>query len=76
MLYRPQENAKAKPRLLYPAKLSITIFGETKVFHNKAKFIQYISTNPSLQKDKKGKTLAQGGKLHPRKSKRLILQQT
>jgi hypothetical protein len=29
---------KSQPRLLYPAKLSITIDGETKVFHDKTRF--------------------------------------
>jgi hypothetical protein len=29
---------KFQPRLPYPAKLSITIDGETKVFHDKTKF--------------------------------------
>jgi hypothetical protein len=37
-------------RLLYPAKLSITIDGETKVFHDKTKFTEYLSTNPALQR--------------------------
>jgi hypothetical protein len=46
---------KGKPRLLYPAKLSITIDGETKVFQAKTKFIQYLSTNPTLQRIIKGK---------------------
>jgi hypothetical protein len=41
---------KCQPRLLYLAKLSITIDGETKVFHDKTKFIQYLSTNPTLQR--------------------------
>jgi hypothetical protein len=36
--------------LLYPAKLSITIDGETKVFHDKTKFTYYLSTNPALQR--------------------------
>ena len=40
----------AQARLIYPAKLSITIDGETKVFHNKTKFIQYLSMNPALQR--------------------------
>jgi hypothetical protein len=40
---------KYKPRILYPAKLSITIEGETKVFHDKTKFTHYVSTNPALQ---------------------------
>ena len=39
-----------KHRLLYPAKLSINIDGENKIFHNKTRFKQYISTNPALQK--------------------------
>jgi hypothetical protein len=41
---------KCQPRLLYPAKLSITIDGDTKVFHEKTKFTQYLSTNPALQR--------------------------
>jgi hypothetical protein len=45
---------RCQPRLLYPAKLSITIDGETKVFHDKAKFT-YLSTNPALQRIIKGK---------------------
>jgi chromosome segregation ATPase len=46
---------KCQPRLLYPAKLSITIGGETKVFHDKTKFTHYLSTNPALQRIIKGK---------------------
>jgi hypothetical protein len=46
---------KCQARLLYPAKLSITIDGETKVFHDKTKFKQYLSTNPALQRIIKGK---------------------
>jgi hypothetical protein len=46
---------KCWPRLLYPAKLSITIDGETRVFHDKTKFPQYLSTNPALQRIIKGK---------------------
>ena len=42
-------------RLLYPAKLSITIDGENKIFHDKVKFKQYLSTNPALQKIWEGK---------------------
>jgi hypothetical protein len=41
---------KCQPRLLYPAKVTIIIDGETKVFHNKNKFTQYLSTNPALQR--------------------------
>jgi hypothetical protein len=41
---------KCQPRVLYPAKLSITINGETNVFRNKTKFTHYLSTNPALQR--------------------------
>ena len=41
---------KCQPRLLYPAKLSITIDGETKVFHDKTTFTHYLSMNPALQR--------------------------
>jgi hypothetical protein len=40
---------KCQPRLLYPPKLSITIDGETKVFHDKIKFTHYLSMNQALQ---------------------------
>jgi hypothetical protein len=42
-------------RLLYPAKLSITIDGETKISHDKTKFKQYLSRNPTLQRIIDGK---------------------
>jgi hypothetical protein len=86
---------KCKPRLLYPAKLSITVDGETKVFHDRTKFTHYLNTNPTLlrimtektkqkQKNKQTKTNnnninkqpKQGRKPQPRKSKKVILQQT
>jgi hypothetical protein len=41
---------KCQPRLLYPAKLSITLDGETKVFHHRFKFTHYLSLNPALQR--------------------------
>jgi hypothetical protein len=46
---------KYQPRLRYPAKLSITIHGETKVLHDKIKLTQYLSTNLALQRKIKGK---------------------
>jgi hypothetical protein len=46
---------KCQPRLLCPAKHSITIYGETKVFHDKTKFTQYLSTNPAFKRIVKGK---------------------
>jgi hypothetical protein len=41
---------KCQPRLLYPATLSITIEGETKVFHYKTKFTHYLASNPALRR--------------------------
>jgi hypothetical protein len=49
-MFQTLREHKCKPRLLCPAKLSITIEGETKVFHDKSKFIQYLSINPALQR--------------------------
>jgi hypothetical protein len=46
---------KGQPRLIYPGKLLITVDGETKVFHDKTKFTQYLSTNPAFQRIIKGK---------------------
>jgi hypothetical protein len=46
---------KFQPRILYPAKLSISIHGETKIFHEKNKFTQYLSTKPALERIIDGK---------------------
>jgi hypothetical protein len=70
---------KFQHRLLYPAKLSITIDVQTKVFHNKTKFTHYLSMNPALQriiKGKKKKKTIQGQKSRHRKGKKVIRQQT
>ena len=45
MSYRTSENTNASP-----AKLSITIDGETNIFHDKTKFTQCLSTNPAHQR--------------------------
>jgi hypothetical protein len=42
-------------RLLYPAKHTITINGETKVFQYKTKCKQYLSNNPVLERIIEGK---------------------
>ena len=67
---------KCQPRLLYPAKLSITIDRETKVFHGKTKFTPYLYMNPALQRIITEKKPIQGGKQRPRKSKKVIPQQS
>jgi hypothetical protein len=59
VIQTPREH-KCQPRL-YPAKLSITIDGETKVFHDKTKFTQYLSKNPALQRIIKGKRQQKDG---------------
>jgi hypothetical protein len=41
---------KCQPRILYPAKLSINKYEETKIFHDKNKFIQYLSTDLAIQR--------------------------
>jgi hypothetical protein len=66
---------KCQSRLLYPAKLSITIDGETKVFHDKTKFTQYLSTNPTLQRIIKGTLQHKKGNDTLEKARK-ILQQT
>jgi hypothetical protein len=38
------------PRILYPAKLSFKIDGARKIFHDKQKLKQYMTTKPPLQK--------------------------
>jgi hypothetical protein len=38
------------PKILYPAKLSFKIDGAIKVFHDKQKLKQYMTTKPPLQK--------------------------
>jgi hypothetical protein len=38
------------PRIIYPAKLSFKIDGAIKVFHDKQKLKQYVTTKPPLQK--------------------------
>jgi hypothetical protein len=39
-----------KPSILYPAKLSYKIDGAIKVFHDKQKLKQYMTTKPPVQK--------------------------
>jgi hypothetical protein len=46
---------KCQPRLVYPAKLLITVDGQTKTFHDKTKFTQYLSMNPPIKMIIKGK---------------------
>jgi hypothetical protein len=46
------------PRILYPAKRSFKVDGAIKVFHDKHKLKQYMTTKPQLQK------ILQGNSVH------------
>ena len=46
---------KCQPKMLYPAKLSITIDREMKTFQDKFKFTQHLTTNTALQQITGGK---------------------
>jgi hypothetical protein len=67
VIQTPREH-KCQPRLLYPAKLSITIDGETKFT------LSFHESSPS--KDNNRKEAIQGRKSRPRTCKKLIPQQT
>jgi hypothetical protein len=45
---------KESTRLVYPAKLTFLIEGEIKIFHNKEKLKEFMTTKPALQKILKG----------------------
>jgi hypothetical protein len=66
---------KFQPMLLYPAKLPITIDGENKVFHEKNQIHTFSSHDSSPSKENNRKKI-QGWKSCPRKSKKVIPQQT
>jgi hypothetical protein len=53
--HKTVKEQKCQPRLLFTAKLSITIEGETKMFHDKTKFKQYLPTNTPLERTIEGK---------------------
>ena len=60
-----------QPRLLYPAKPSITVDGETKILHKKKQIYTISFHKPSPSKDKMEKSTKEE-KLHPRKCKKII----
>jgi hypothetical protein len=49
-VFRALNENNFNPRILYPAKLSFKIDGAIKVFHDKQKVKQYMTTKPRLQK--------------------------
>jgi hypothetical protein len=52
---------RSYPRLLYTSNLSIIIDRESKIFHDKIKFKEYLSTNPAIYKILEGKLQCQWG---------------
>jgi hypothetical protein len=49
-VFQALNKSNFNPRILYPAKLSFKIDGAIKVFQNKQKLKQYMTTKPPLQK--------------------------
>jgi hypothetical protein len=49
-VFRALNENNVNPRILYPAKLSFKINGAIKIFHDKQKLKQYVTTKPPLQK--------------------------
>jgi hypothetical protein len=48
------KESNSQHKLVYSAKLSFIIEGETKTFHNKEKLKEFVTTKPALQKIIKG----------------------
>jgi hypothetical protein len=70
---------KRKPRILYPAKLSLKIDGGIKTFQDTQKLKQYMTTKPTLQntlqgilhtKDETKQTHEKAGSIKPQEKKR------
>ena len=53
--YTDLKRTQMPAQVTIPSQTLITIDGETKIFHDKTKFTQYLSTNPALQRIIKGK---------------------
>jgi hypothetical protein len=49
-VFRALNENNFNPRILYQAKVSFKIDGAIKVFHDKQKLKQYMTTKPPLQK--------------------------
>jgi hypothetical protein len=74
------------PRVLYPAKLSFKTDGAIKIFHNKQKLKQYMTTKPPLQKilqgilemhteDESKQNHKRMGSIKPQEEKRPVLRE-
>ena len=53
-IFNVMNRKNMQPRILYPANLSFRIEGEIKVFPNKQKLKEFVTTKPALQEILKG----------------------
>ena len=53
-IFNVMNRKNMQPRILYPANLSFRIEGEIKVFPNKQKLKEFITTKPALQEILRG----------------------
>ena len=53
-IFNVMNRKNMEPRILYPANLSFRIEGEIKVFPNKQKLKEFITTKPALQEILRG----------------------
>jgi hypothetical protein len=72
------------PRILYPEKLPFKINGATKIFHDKQKLKQYMTTKPPLQKilqgilhteDESKENHKRTGSIKPQEKKRQVVRE-
>jgi hypothetical protein len=69
--YTDPKRTQFQPRILYPPKLTITIDGDTKIFYDKNKLKQYLSTNPDLQRKIDGKCQHKEGNYNLEKTRKI-----
>ena len=53
-IFRALTEKNMQPRILYPARLSFRIDGETRTFQNEQKLKEYVTTKPALQEILRG----------------------
>ena len=53
-IFNVMNRKNMQPRILYPASLSFRIEGEIKVFPNKQKLKEFVTTKPALQEILRG----------------------
>ena len=53
-IFKVMNRQNMQPRILYPASLSFRIEGDIKVFPNKQKLKEFVSTKPALQEILRG----------------------